>query len=183
MSSEAGVLPFAPEEIEYKGRLQPGKMLLVDLTQGRIVPDEEIKHQLSSRQPYAEWLKQNQITLDSLPEPTRIQGSDHATILMRQRCFGYSDEDLRMLITPMAANGDEAVGSMGTDTPLACLSDQPQSLFNYFKQLFAQVTNPPIDPIRENMVMSLTSYIGTERNLLAETPEHCHARSRCPIRS
>ncbi len=174
MSSEAGVLPFDPHEIEYKGRLQPGRMLLVDLEQGRIVPDDEIKHVLASRQPYGEWLKENQVTLESLPEPTRVQASDHATIVARQRCYGYTDEDLRMLVTPMAANGEEAIGSMGTDTPLACLSDRPQLLFNYFKQMFAQVTNPPIDPIREDMVMSLTSYIGTERNLLAETPEHCH---------
>ncbi|MDQ2775567.1 MAG: glutamate synthase large subunit, partial [Acidobacteriota bacterium] len=174
MASEAGVLPFEPSEIEYKGRLQPGRMLLVDLEQGRIVPDEEIKHQLASRQPYGEWLKQNQITLDSLPEPARVQGSDHDTIIARQRCYGYTDEDLRMLVSPMAANGEEAIGSMGTDTPLACLSDRPQLLFNYFKQMFAQVTNPPIDPIREDLVMSLTSYIGTERNILAETPAHCH---------
>ncbi len=174
MASETGVLSFDTEDIVYKGRLQPGKMLLVDLEQGRIVPDEEIKQQLASRQPYAEWLEKNQITLDALPEPVRVQGSDHATIILRQRCFGYTDEDIRMLITPMAADGQEAVGSMGTDTPLACLSDRPQSLFNYFKQLFAQVTNPPIDPIREELVMSLTSYIGTERNILAETPENCH---------
>jgi len=174
MASEAGVLPFKPEEIARKGRLQPGKMLLVDLEQGRIVPDEEIKAGLALRQPYAEWLKKNQITLESLPEPTRVQGSDHETVLMRQRCFGYTDEDVRMLITPMASNGEEAIGSMGIDTPLACLSDKPQLLFAYFKQLFAQVTNPPIDPIREELVMSLTSYIGTERNMLDETPEHCH---------
>ncbi|MGA8026886.1 MAG: glutamate synthase large subunit [Bryobacteraceae bacterium] len=174
MASETGVLPFSPDQIEYKGRLQPGRMLLVDLEQGRIVPDEEIKHQLASRQPYGEWLEANQITLDSLPEPNRIQGTDHETVLMRQRCFGYTDEDLRLLISPMATDAQEAVGSMGTDTPLACLSDKPQLLFNYFKQLFAQVTNPPIDPIREELVMSLTSYIGTERNILAETPEHCH---------
>ncbi|MBV8807094.1 MAG: glutamate synthase large subunit, partial [Acidobacteriaceae bacterium] len=174
MASETGVLPFAAEEIESKGRLQPGKMLLVDLEQGRIVPDEEIKHQLATRQPYGEWLKQNQITLEALPEPHRVQGSDHQTMLMRQRCFGYTDEDLRLLISPMAAEGQEAVGSMGTDTPLACLSDKPQLLFHYFKQLFAQVTNPPVDPIREELVMSLTSYIGTERNILNETPENCH---------
>jgi len=174
MASETGVLPFEAEEIEYKGRLQPGKMLLVDLEQGRIVPDEEIKHQLASRRPYGEWLEINQVTVDSLPEPHRIQGTDHETVLTRQRCFGYTDEDLRLLISPMASDGQEAVGSMGTDTPLACLSDKPQLLFNYFKQLFAQVTNPPIDPIREELVMSLTSYIGTERNILAETPEHCH---------
>ncbi len=174
MASEIGVLPFEDDEIEFKGRLQPGKMLLVDLEQKRIVPDEEIKHELSSRRPYGEWLKQNQITLDSLPEPARVQPSDHDTLLVRQRCFGYTDEDLRLLISPMASNGEEAIGSMGIDTPLACLSDRPQLLFNYFKQLFAQVTNPPIDPIREDMVMSLTSYIGTERNILDESPANCH---------
>ena len=174
MASEAGVLPFKPEDIERKGRLQPGKMLLVDLEQGRIIPDEEIKHQLATRRPYGEWLKQNQINLDALPEPTRIQTSDHETILMRQRCFGYTDEDIRLLLSPMAADGQEAVGSMGIDTPLACLSDRPQSLFHYFKQLFAQVTNPPIDPIREELVMSLTSYIGVEHNILDEAPQNCH---------
>jgi glutamate synthase domain-containing protein 2/glutamate synthase domain-containing protein 1/glutamate synthase domain-containing protein 3 len=174
MASETGVLPFRPEEIEYKGRLQPGKMLLVDLEQRRIGPDEEIKHELATRQPYGEWLKRNQITLESLPEPNRFHGSDHETILMRQRCFGYTGDDLKFLISPMAVNGQEAIGAMGTDTPLACLSDRPQLLFNYFKQLFAQVTNPPIDPIREDLVMSLTSYIGTERNILIERPENCH---------
>ena len=174
MASETGVLPFAAEEIESKGRLQPGKMLLVDLEQRRIVPDEEIKHQLATRKPYGDWLAENQVTLDALPEPNRVQGSDHETVLLRQRCFGYTDEDLRFLIAPMAVDGQEAIGSMGTDTPLACLSDRPQSLFHYFKQLFAQVTNPPVDPIREELVMSLTSYIGTERNILSETPENCH---------
>jgi glutamate synthase domain-containing protein 2/glutamate synthase domain-containing protein 1/glutamate synthase domain-containing protein 3 len=174
MASETGVLPIPPEDIERKGRLQPGKMLLVDLEQGRIVPDEEIKAGLSSRRPYGEWIKQNQLTLDALPEPSRVMETDHETIRCRQRAFGYSEEDLRLLISPMAANGQEAIGAMGIDTPLACLSDRPQSLFHYFKQLFAQVTNPPIDPIREDLVMSLTSYIGTERNILDETPRHCH---------
>jgi glutamate synthase domain-containing protein 2/glutamate synthase domain-containing protein 1/glutamate synthase domain-containing protein 3 len=174
MASETGVLPVAPQEIKFKGRLQPGKMLLVDTTEGRIVPDEEMKQRLWSRQPYAEWLKENQITLDSLPEPPRVYDSDLQSILMRQRAFGYTDEDLRILLAPMASTGDEAIGSMGTDTPLACLSDKPQPLFHYFKQLFAQVTNPAIDPIREELVMSLTSYIGTERNILEETPQHCH---------
>jgi glutamate synthase domain-containing protein 2/glutamate synthase domain-containing protein 1/glutamate synthase domain-containing protein 3 len=174
MASETGVLPVAPQEIKFKGRLQPGKMLLVDTTEGRIVPDEEMKQRLWSRQPYAEWLKDNQITLDSLPEPPRVYDSDLQSILMRQRAFGYTDEDLRILLAPMASTGDEAIGSMGTDTPLACLSDKPQPLFHYFKQLFAQVTNPAIDPIREELVMSLTSYIGTERNILEETPQHCH---------
>ena len=174
MASETGVLPIHPEEIELKGRLQPGRMLLVNLEQGRLVPDDEIKQTLASRQPYGKWLKENQITLDTLPEPARVMATEHETITCRQRAFGYTDEDLRFLIAPMATDGQEAIGSMGTDTPLACLSDKPQSLFNYFKQLFAQVTNPPIDPIREEMVMSLTSYIGTERNILDETPQHCH---------
>jgi glutamate synthase (NADPH/NADH) large chain len=174
MASETGVLDIAPERIKTKGRLQPGKMFLVDTVEGRIVSDKEIKQRLAGRQPYGEWLKENQITLDQLPEPSRVHASDHDTILCRQRAFGYTDEDLRMILEPMASAGEEPVGSMGTDTPLACLSDRPQPLFNYFKQLFAQVTNPPIDPIREEMVMSLVSYIGTERNILEETPENCH---------
>src|SRR6202051_827145 len=174
MASEAGVLDIEPEQIKMKGRLQPGKMFLVDTVEGRIVPDKEIKHRLASRQPYAQWLKDNQITIDQLPAPTRMHHPDAETLLRRQRAFGYSDEDLRMILRPMASKGEEPVGSMGTDTPLACLSDRPQSLFNYFKQLFAQVTNPPIDPIREEIVMSLISYIGSERNILSEEPENCH---------
>ena len=174
LGSEAGVLPVKPEEVKFKGRLQPGRMLLVDTVEGRIIPDEELKERLASRQPYGEWLKANQITLDSLPEPPRVYESDLASIVMRQRAFGYTDEDLRVLMLPMAEKGEEPIGSMGTDTPLACLSDKPQPLFHYFKQLFAQVTNPAIDPIREELVMSLTSYIGTERNILEETPQHCH---------
>ena len=174
MASEAGVLDIPAEQVKRKGRLQPGKMFLVDTVEGRIISDKEIKHTLASRQPYAEWLKENQITIDQLPEPTRMHYPDAETLLRRQRAFGYSDEDLRMILAPMATKGEEPVGSMGTDTPLACLSDKPQSLFNYFKQLFAQVTNPPIDPIREEMVMSLISYIGSERNILEEAPENCH---------
>ncbi|HVZ59479.1 MAG TPA: glutamate synthase large subunit [Terriglobales bacterium] len=174
LASEAGVLAIAPEKVKRKGRLQPGKMFLVDTVEGRIISDKEIKKRLAARQPYEQWLKDNQITMDQLPEPSRVHGSDHDTILHRQRAFGYTDEDLKMIIEPMAAKGEEPVGSMGTDTPLACLSDRPQPLFNYFKQLFAQVTNPPIDPIREEMVMSLISYIGTERNILEETPKNCH---------
>ncbi|HZT36992.1 MAG TPA: glutamate synthase large subunit [Bryobacteraceae bacterium] len=174
MASETGVLPVQPENIKSKGRLQPGRMLLADLEEGRIIPDDELKARLAARRPYAQWLKENQMTLEGLPAPPRVIDTDHDTILCRQRAFGYTEEDLRMLMTPMAVNGEEAVGSMGTDTPLACLSDKPQLLFNYFKQLFAQVTNPAIDPIREELVMSLTSYIGTERNILDETPQHCH---------
>ncbi|MEO8125659.1 MAG: glutamate synthase large subunit, partial [Bryobacteraceae bacterium] len=174
MASETGVLPVKPEEVKYKGRLQPGRMLLVDLSQKRLIPDEELKQALANRQPYGQWIEENQIDLDDLPEPPRVYSTDHETILCRQRAFGYTDEDVRILMAPMAERGEEAIGSMGTDTPLACLSDKPQSLFNYFKQLFAQVTNPPIDPIREELVMSLTSYIGNERNILDETPQHCH---------
>ena len=174
LSSETGVLPVKPENVKMKGRLQPGKMFLIDLEQGRIVGDKELKEQLASRQPYGEWLREYQVTLDKLPEPMRVHGLDHSTLTARQRTFGYTDEDVRMLMTPMAVNGEEPLGSMGVDTPLACLSDKPQPLFNYFKQLFAQVTNPPIDPIREEMVMSLVSYIGREGNILAETPQHCH---------
>jgi glutamate synthase domain-containing protein 2/glutamate synthase domain-containing protein 1/glutamate synthase domain-containing protein 3 len=174
MASESGVLPVAPEQVIRKGRLQPGKMLLVDTVEGRIISDREIKRALYGRNPYQLWLKENQITLEQLHDPPREHGTDNKTLVQRQRAFGYTAEDLKMILGPMAAKGEEPVGSMGNDVPLACLSDQPQPLFNYFKQLFAQVTNPPIDPIREDMVMSLTSYIGTERNILAETPQHCH---------
>ncbi len=174
LASEAGVLDVPAENIKKKGRLQPGKMFLVDTVEKRIVPDKEIKQQLVSRQPYGEWLKENQITLDHLPKPLRVHGSHHETLLRRQRAFGYTEEDLKIVLEPMAAKGEEPIGSMGIDTPLACLSDRPQMLFNYFKQLFAQVTNPPIDPIREEMVMSMISYIGTERNILEERPENCH---------
>ncbi len=174
MASETGVLPVKPEDVKYKGRLQPGRMLLVDLSEKRLIPDQELKQRLANRQPYGQWLEENQMELDELPEPPRVYTTDHETILCRQRTFGYTDEDVRILMMPMAEKGEEAIGSMGTDTPLACLSDKPQPLFHYFKQLFAQVTNPPIDPIREELVMSLTSYIGNERNILAETPQHCH---------
>jgi glutamate synthase (NADPH/NADH) large chain len=174
MASETGVLPVKPEDVKMKGRLQPGKMFLVDTKEGRIISDREIKQRLYGRNPYQLWIKENQVTLDQLPEPPRTHGTDHSTILCRQRAFGYTDEDLKIVMAPMVSEGQEPVGSMGTDTPLACLSDKPQPLYHYFKQLFAQVTNPPIDPIREEMVMSLISYIGTERNILDETPQHCH---------
>ncbi|HUQ90394.1 MAG TPA: glutamate synthase large subunit [Bryobacteraceae bacterium] len=174
MASETGVLPIKPENVKFKGRLQPGKMLLADTVEGRIIPDDELKAKLAARQPYGEWIQKHQITLDRLPAPQRWHPTDHDTVLARQRCFGYTDEDLRMILSSMASAGEEPIGSMGVDTPLACLSDKAQPLFHYFKQLFAQVTNPAIDPIREELVMSLTSYIGTERNILTETPEHCH---------
>jgi glutamate synthase domain-containing protein 2/glutamate synthase domain-containing protein 1/glutamate synthase domain-containing protein 3 len=174
MASETGVLPVKPEDVVRKGRLQPGKMFLVDTIEGRIISDKEMKQRLYSRNPYGEWLRQHQIRLHHLPKPGHVHETDFDTILMRQRAFGYTDEDLRFILQPMASNGEEPIGSMGTDTPLACLSDHPQPLFHYFKQLFAQVTNPPIDPIREEMVMSSITYIGKERNILDETPEHCH---------
>jgi glutamate synthase (NADPH/NADH) large chain len=175
LASEAGVIEVPAEDIRKKGRLQPGRMFLVDTVQKRLVSDAEIKEQLAARQPYGKWLAEQQVLLEQLPEPSRtIASSNPETLLRRQRAFGYSEEDLRILLGPMGAKGEEPVGSMGTDVPLACLSDRPQPLFNYFKQLFAQVTNPPIDPIREELVMSLISYIGTERNILDETPENCH---------
>jgi glutamate synthase (NADPH) large chain len=174
MASEAGVLPVRPEDIIFKGRLQPGRMLLADTAQGRIIPDEEIKRTLWERQPYGKWIEEQQIRLENLPTPPRWHPTEHETILKRQRCFGYTEEDTKHILLPMAEKAEEPIGSMGTDTPLACLSDRPQPIFHYFKQLFAQVTNPPIDPIREELVMSLTSYLGTERNLLDETPQHAH---------
>ncbi len=174
LASEAGVLPIAPENVRVHGRVQPGRMFLVDTERQCIVSDDEIKSELAARRPYGEWLKDNQLSLDELPDPFRVMGSDHETITSRQHLFGYTDEDVNMILKPMATDGQEPVGSMGNDTPLACLSDQPQLLFNYFRLLFAQVTNPPIDPIREEMVMSLTSYIGQERNILDEQPINCH---------
>ncbi|MDE3163497.1 MAG: glutamate synthase subunit alpha, partial [Acidobacteriota bacterium] len=174
LASEAGVIDVPAEDIRKKGRLQPGRMFLVDTVQKRIISDAEIKKQLASRQPYGQWLKEQQVTMDQLPEPSRVIASNPETLLRRQRAYGYSEEDLRILLAPMGAKGEEPVGSMGTDVPLACLSDHAQPLFNYFRQLFAQVTNPPIDPIREELVMSLISYIGTERNILDEKPENCH---------
>ena len=174
LASETGVLPIAPENIRHLDRLQPGRMFLVDTVQGRIIEDEETKDTLARRRPYSRWLKDNLVTLESLPEPSFVHQPDHETILFRQRAFGYTDEDLRLILGPMAVQGEEPVGSMGNDAALACLSDKPRPLFDYFKQLFAQVTNPPIDSIREELVMSLVSYIGKEGNILDETPKNCH---------
>ncbi len=157
LASEAGVLPIKPEDVRMKGRLAPGRIFLVDTEQKRLITDEEVKQQLAARQPYAQWLKENQITLDHLPSPTHVQPTNHDTILMRQRAFGYTDEDLKTILSPSALAGEEPVGSMGIDTPLACLSDKPQLLFNYFKQTFAQVTNPGhrFDPRRSGDVAEL----------------------------
>ncbi len=174
MASEAGVLEVPPENVLQKGRLQPGRMFLIDTEAGRIVADEELKKKISTGQPYGEWLKQHMIELGQLPEPPHLPEPSHETVVQRQQAFGYTFEDLRILMSPMARDGVEAVGSMGTDTPLAVLSDKPQSLFNYFKQLFAQVTNPPIDCIREEIVTSAETTIGSEKNLLQPQPESSH---------
>ncbi|MFQ5589103.1 MAG: glutamate synthase large subunit, partial [Nitrospiria bacterium] len=182
LASETGVLEFDPAEIRIKGRLQPGKMFLIDTEQGRIINDEEIKAKIASQQHYREWVSTYRISLSELPEPLNLLQPNHATLRQRQKTFGYTVEDLKMLLTPMAVNGEEAIGSMGNDTPLAVLSGQPQLLFKYFKQLFAQVTNPPIDPIREHLVMSLITTIGPKANLLAETPQHARRiKIRQPI--
>src|SRR5262249_24417245 len=150
----------------------PGRMFLVDTEQGRIVSDEEIKEKIATQQPYRKWLDENLIKLADVPVPGVPPEPDHDTVTQRQLAFGYSFEDLRILMLPMAKDGTEAVGSMGTDTPLAVLSNKSQPLFNYFKQLFAQVTNPPIDCIREEIIMSTETAIGSERNLLKPGPEH-----------
>jgi glutamate synthase (NADPH/NADH) large chain/glutamate synthase (ferredoxin) len=173
LASEAGVLPAEAKEIRMKGRLQPGRMFLVDTVQGRIIDDEEIKADIVGRKPYRSWVTQYGVSLDELPEPLNVPQPDHPTIRQRQQAFGYTVEELKMVITPMIVTGEEAVSSMGTDTPLAVLSDRPQLLFKYFKQLFAQVTNPPIDPIREQLVMSLVTNIGPKPNLMDESPESC----------
>src|SRR3974390_2966285 len=165
MASEMGVLPVPEQDIVVKWRLQPGKMLLVDLDQGRLIPDEEIKSQLAQSHPYKEWLERTQIVLEDLPPASEAAPISNLSLLDRQQMFGYTQEDLKILMTPMAATGEEAIGSMGNDTPISALSDRAKLLFTYFKQNFAQVTNPPIDPIREELVMSLVSIIGPRPNL------------------
>jgi glutamate synthase domain-containing protein 1 len=173
MASEAGVLPIAPERVQEKGRLQPGRMFLVNTEEGRIVADEEIKGQIIRQHPYREWLEANHVLLTDLPEPPHERLPEHDTILHRQLAFGYTFEDQRVILGPMARDGVQPLGSMGTDTPLAVLSDRPVLLYSYFKQLFAQVTNPPIDPIREEIVTATVTMLGSEGNLLEPTPESC----------
>ncbi len=176
MASETGALPIDPKMVVEKGRLQPGKMFVVDMEQGRIISDDELKATICAQKPYGEWLNKYKIRLEELPEP-RITFTHlgHEQVFKYQKAFGYTTEDLDQIITPMALDGKEPIGSMGTDTPLAVLSDQPQHLSSYFKQLFAQVTNPPIDPIRERLVMSLASFAGNNGNLLLEDPLTCHS--------
>lgn len=175
MASETGALPVDPSLIIENGRLQPGKMFIVDMEEGRIISDEEVKQKICGQEPYADWLNKYKIRLNELPEP-RIMFThlEHEQVFKYQKAFGYSQEDLENIIAPMAIDGKEPIGSMGTDVPLAILSDQPQHLSSYFKQLFAQVTNPPIDPIRERLVMSLATFVGNNGNMLIEDPLSCH---------
>ncbi len=172
MASEVGVLDLSPDQIQQKGRLQPGRMFLIDTEEGRIIADTEIKNKIANEHPYQVWLDQNLIRLANVPDPGILPVADHETVLERQLAFGYTFEDLRILMAPMARDGTEALGSMGTDTPLAVLSNKSHLLFNYFKQLFAQVTNPPIDCIREEIIMSTETAVGSEWNLLKPGPEH-----------
>ncbi|TDH28960.1 glutamate synthase large subunit [Segetibacter sp. 3557_3] len=175
LASETGVVPIDPSLIIEKGRLQPGKMFVVDLEQGKVISDDELKKTICSQKPYAEWLNKYKIRLEELPEPrVMFTHLEHDAIVKYQKAFGYTSEDIERIITPMAIDGKEPIGSMGTDVPLAVLSDQPQHLTSYFKQLFAQVTNPPIDPIRERLVMSLATFAGSNGNILAEDPLACH---------
>ena len=183
MASESGVLPVDEASVVRKWRLQPGKMLLIDLEKGRIVSDDEIKSELSRANPYREWLSTTQIVLEDLPPVGGRAPHTNESLLDRQQAFGYSQEDLKLLMTPMATTGQEAIGSMGTDTPISALSDRPNLLYTYFKQNFAQVTNPPIDPIREELVMSLVSFIGPRPNLfdLKGLSTHKRLEVRQPI--
>jgi len=173
MASEVGVLDIPPEKIVVKERLHPGRIFLVDTAKGRIVDDEEIKTELALAQPYEEWLNENVIAIEDVPPAPFLPEPDHETVLRRQRAFGYTQEDMKMVLGPMASAGEEPIGSMGTDTPLAVLSERPRLLYDYFKQLFAQVTNPPLDAIREELVTSMASTVGPERNLLKPEPGSC----------
>ncbi len=173
MASEVGVLDIAPENVLIKDRLHPGRIFMVDTKQGRIIDDEELKKEFAIEYPYAEWLKDNLIPVENLPSPKQIHGSDCDTLLQRQQAFGYTHEDLKLLMAPMASNGLEPTGSMGVDTALAVLSNRPRLLYDYFKQLFAQVTNPPLDGIREELVTQVATTVGAEGNLLKPTPKSC----------
>jgi glutamate synthase domain-containing protein 2/glutamate synthase domain-containing protein 1/glutamate synthase domain-containing protein 3 len=182
MASEVGVLDIPPEEIAYSGRLTPGKVFYIDTQQGRIISDEELKTTISKSRPYAKWLKANMLELDSLKHPRLTTQDAQHDITSSLKAFGYTREDLKFIIQPMAEKAQEPIGSMGNDTPCAILSNRPQLLYNYFKQLFAQVTNPAIDPIREEVVMSLECFMGPRKNLLDETAEHCRkVRLKQPI--
>ncbi|MGV8905660.1 MAG: glutamate synthase large subunit [Acetobacterium sp.] len=174
LSSEVGVLDIAPENIVCKERLKPGRMLMIDTEKGEIINDEDLKYSVASQEPYGEWIKANNLTLDMLPEPETKNNSDKETLIKRQKTFGYTYEDLKALIIPMAKDGVDPIGAMGNDSPLAVLSDTPQLLFNYFKEMFAQVTNPPIDALREELITGTEVYLGGEGNLIDPKPESCH---------
>ena len=170
MASEVGVLDIPPADVVMKERLHPGRIFLVDTAQGRIISDEEIKRELAREYPYAEWLQEHLIPIEEVAAAPYLPAPDHATVLRRQQAFGYTQEDIEVILRPMALGAEEPLGSMGTDTPLAVLSQRPRLLYDYFKQLFAQVTNPPLDAIREELVTSMESTIGPERNLLKPEP-------------
>ncbi len=179
MASEVGVLDINPADVKAKGRLQPGKMFLVDFSEGRLIPDEEVKKHICSRHPYDEWLREQAMELSELNAPEQIFGFDESSLISRMRAFGYTTETVQFMLCPMVEQKRDPVGSMGNDSALACLSDRPRLLYDYFKQLFAQVTNPPIDSIREEVIMSLECFVGPEANLLDVTPQHAH-RIRVP---
>ncbi|WP_040952126.1 glutamate synthase large subunit [Gorillibacterium massiliense] len=184
LASEVGVMDIAPDNIVRKDRLQPGRMLLVDTKEGRIVSDEEIKERITGEHPYQEWLDKNLVSLDDLPAAPQVAAADSATVMQRQMAFGYNFETLRKFLEPMAKNGVDPIGSMGYDAPLAVLSDKPQLLYNYFKQLFAQVTNPPIDANFEEIITAQETTIGAEGNLIDPLPESCRQiRIKSPILS
>jgi glutamate synthase (NADPH/NADH) large chain len=174
MASEVGVLPVDPKIVKHKGRLQPGRMFLIDFAKGRLIPDEELKADFAKRAPYGQWLRDHRIRLSELHPEGASHGFSPGDLLSRMQAFGYTAETMQFMLLPLVSEGRDPLGSMGNDSALACLSDQPRMLYDYFKQLFAQVTNPAIDSIREEVIMSLECYIGPERNLLETTPEHCH---------
>ena len=174
MASEVGVLPVDPSLVKEKGRLQPGKMFLVDFEQGRLIPDEELKREFAGRRPYGDWLRDQRIRLADLHPEAEPHGFDAETLVPRMQAFGYTTETMSFMLRPLVEQLRDPVGSMGNDSALACLSDKPRMIYDYFKQLFAQVTNPAIDSIREEVIMSLECYIGPEQNLLDATPDHCH---------
>ncbi len=174
MASEVGVLQVDPTLVKAKGRLQPGRMFLVDFVAGKLIPDEELKAKFAAQRDYAGWLREQRITLDELAPSSEPHGFYPDTLMARMQAFGYTTETMQFMLLPMIKEARDPIGSMGNDSALACLSDQPRMIYDYFKQLFAQVTNPAIDSIREEVVMSIECYIGPERNLLEVTPEHCH---------
>ncbi|MDH5425830.1 MAG: glutamate synthase large subunit [Gammaproteobacteria bacterium] len=174
MASEVGVLPVEPDNVKFKGRLQPGKMFLIDFDKGRMISDEELKHEFAMKQPYQQWLTDQRISLSQLEPSKEAHGFNQDDLLPRMRAFGYTSETMQFMLMPLVKEGRDPVGSMGNDAALACMSDKSRMIYDYFKQLFAQVTNPAIDSIREEVVMSLQCYIGPEKNILAATEEHAH---------